>query len=91
MRRIGLAAAAALATLGAVPTNSIALTTTEQQAPRPTDNPLLDAFLGLGRRFPFNPYRPHYGKHGPTVAQAKRAAIKAKNRAKHRAHCRGHA
>lgn len=30
-----------------------------------------------------------YNTHGPTVAQAKRAAIKGKNRAKHRAHCRG--
>jgi hypothetical protein len=30
-----------------------------------------------------------HSTHGPTVAQAKRIAIKAKNRAKHRAHCRG--
>lgn len=34
---------------------------------------------------------PRYLKHGPTVAQVKRAAIKAKNRAKHRRACRGSA
>lgn len=31
----------------------------------------------------------YHGRNGMTVAALKRAAVKAKNRAKHRAHCRG--
>lgn len=89
MRRIGAVAAAAMAALAVAPLGggqNIAITTRQEESKRDPLR-LLDGLFG--NRFPSNPYRPHYSKHGPTVAQSKRAATKAKNRAKHRRACRG--